>query len=99
VSVAAFLKASLAAEPDLTRLSARRVGDWIFDDGAWAAMAARACAELEAYHRAHALRQGMPREELRSRLGLQGGGFGAALKGVAGDRGVQQRGGGPGRRR
>jgi len=91
VSVAAFLKASLAAEPDLTRLSARRVGDWIFDDGAWAAMAARARAELEAYHRAHALRQGMPREELRSRLGLQGGGFGAALKGLVADGVVQER--------
>ena len=49
VSVAAFLKASLAAEPDLSRLEARRVGDWIFDAEAWSAFAERARGELDAY--------------------------------------------------
>jgi selenocysteine-specific elongation factor len=91
VSVAAFLKASLAAEPDLSRLIARRVGDWILDADAWSALALRARGELEAYHRDHPLRQGMPREELRSRLGLQGGVFGAAIKGLVADGVLQER--------
>src|SRR5262249_15585597 len=40
---------------------------------------------LEEYHRAHPLRAGMPREELKSRLGLAPAAFGAALTELARD--------------
>jgi selenocysteine-specific elongation factor len=38
----------------------------------WEALARRITEFLEAYHRAHPLRRGMPREELRSKAGLSG---------------------------
>ena len=38
--------------------------------GYWEGLARRAAGELEAYHRQHPLRAGMPREELKSRLKL-----------------------------
>src|SRR6266852_4508673 len=41
---------------------------------------------LTAYHGAYPLRRGMPREQLRSRLGIQPGVFPAVLKALAGER-------------
>jgi selenocysteine-specific elongation factor len=85
VSVAALLKATVAAQDDLERLQARRLGDWIFSDEAWLSIAGRATEELAAYHAAHPLRPGMAREELRSRLGVSPASFAAVVGGLAED--------------
>ncbi len=75
VTVAALLKATMAQPSDLDELRARRIGEWLYADDAWNAIAKHAAAEVEAYHVAHPLRQGMAREELRSRLRLQASSF------------------------
>jgi selenocysteine-specific elongation factor len=93
VSVAALLKASLAPEADVATLSARRVDDWIFSEPAWRSLATRAAEELAAYHDAHPLRPGMPREELRSRLGVSNASFPAVVRGLAEDGRVVERNG------
>ena len=49
----------------------------------WARVSARAEQALAAFHALHPLRQGMPREELRSRLGLKGAAGRAALNRLA----------------
>ncbi|MBI4339126.1 MAG: selenocysteine-specific translation elongation factor [Chloroflexi bacterium] len=49
----------------------------------WTQMTERAMAALSAYHRQFPLRQGMPREELRSKLGLAGGASALALERLA----------------
>ena len=85
VAASALLKATLAENAELDRLKARRVGDWLFSEEAWAAVAARATHELEAYHRAHPLRPGMAREELRNRLGVQAASYPSVVLGLAGD--------------
>ena len=90
VTVAALLKATLAPEADLETLNARRLGDWIFDLGAWRLIAARASAELQAFHASHPLRPGMAREELRSRLGVQPGTFSSVLQGLMEDGGLEE---------
>lgn len=82
VSVAALLKASTAEQADLARLSAKRIGDWIYSDDVWATLAGRASQTLEDYHAAHPLRPGMPREELRSRLALPAASFGSLVTGM-----------------
>jgi selenocysteine-specific elongation factor len=83
VALSALLKATLATDADVSRLQARRVGEWLFAQEAWSAMADRATRELAAYHAEHPLRRGMPREELRSRLGIQPGLFPALVKALA----------------
>lgn len=82
VTVAALLKATLAPKTDLEQLRARRLGDWLFSDEAWAAIANRASSELDAFHSAHPLRPGMAREELRSRLGVPAASFAPVLQGL-----------------
>jgi selenocysteine-specific elongation factor len=91
VAVSALLKATMASEADVSRLRARKVGEWLFAEEAWTAVADRASRELGAYHTSHPLRRGMPREELRSRLGIQPAIFPSLLKALAEDRGVEER--------
>ena len=79
VAAAALLKATMGQPSDLDGLRARRVGEWLFDDDAWSATAERATADIAAYHAAHPLRPGMPREELRSRLRLPASAFPSVL--------------------
>jgi len=91
ITAAALLQASQAGEGDLGRLQARRAGQWLFAPEAWEALAARARRALESYHRAHPLRPGMPREELKSRLGLAPPAFAAVLGELIRDRVVVDR--------
>ena len=77
ITVQALLKASLAEGADVSGLDARRAGQWLFASGAWAAITRRAGQALGEYHGAHPLRAGMPREELKSRLGLAPAAFSA----------------------
>jgi selenocysteine-specific elongation factor len=79
VSVAALMKATMASEPDITSLDAKRFGDWIIATEAWRRLAEHATKEVSAYHAAHPLRPGMAREELRNRLRLHASSFPAAL--------------------
>jgi selenocysteine-specific elongation factor len=91
VTVAALLKATMAPEADIAALKARRIGDWIYDGGAWRAITDRATRELDAYHSAHPLRPGMAREELRSRLGVPPGAFATVVQGLLEDGRAQER--------
>jgi selenocysteine-specific elongation factor len=52
---------------------------------AWQAISRRAASFLGDYHAHYALRPGMPREELKSRLGLEARVFGACLDAWVGD--------------
>jgi selenocysteine-specific elongation factor len=79
VTVAALLKATMSQQSDVDGLRGRRIGEWLFADDAWNAIAEHASREVEAYHAAHPLRQGMAREELRSRLRLPPASFPAVL--------------------
>ncbi|HLQ61631.1 MAG TPA: SelB C-terminal domain-containing protein, partial [Candidatus Acidoferrales bacterium] len=94
ISEAALLKASLSGQADLSGLEARRAGGWIFSPEAWAGLRARAERELDAYHRGHPLRPGMPREELKSKLGLPPAAFVAVVGGLAADGVLAEREGG-----
>jgi selenocysteine-specific elongation factor len=85
VTVAALLKATMAQPSDLEALHARRIGEWLYADDAWSAIAKQAAAEVEAYHVAHPLRHGMAREELRSRLRLQASSFPLVLASLVGE--------------
>jgi selenocysteine-specific elongation factor len=85
VSLAALLKATMAPEAEVAELKARRLGDWLFDAQAWQSLADRATRELEAYHRAHPLRPGIAREELRSKLGFAPGSFPSVVQGLVED--------------
>jgi selenocysteine-specific elongation factor len=85
VTAAALLKATMAPDEDVANLKARRIGEWLFDPGAWQSISERAIGELMAYHAAHPLRAGMAREELRSKLGVPPGSFPAVLKGLTED--------------
>ena len=93
VTVGALLKATVAPEADVSKLQARRVGEWIFSDDAWQSMATRATHELEAFHGAYPLRPGMAREELRSRLGVAAASFPAVVRGLIEDGRVVERNG------
>lgn len=93
VTVAALLKATTATNADVAQLNARRIGDWLYSDGAWQAITARASHELDAYHEAHPLRAGMAREELRSRLGMPPASFGAVVQGLVEDGRIVERNG------
>ncbi|HXM54388.1 MAG TPA: selenocysteine-specific translation elongation factor [Candidatus Dormibacteraeota bacterium] len=79
ITVQGLLKATLADGADVSALDARRAGQWLFAPEAWAGIAGRVRRALEEYHRAHPLRAGMPREELKSRLGLAPAAFGPVL--------------------
>jgi selenocysteine-specific elongation factor len=85
VTVAALLKATMAPEADVAGLNARRIGDWLYDTGAWRSITERAVRELEAYHAAHPLRPGMAREELRSRLAVPPASFPSVIQGLLRD--------------
>jgi len=91
VTVDALLKATLAPEADLAALNARRIGGWLYDTGAWRAIAERAVNELEAFHASHPLRPGMAREELRSRLGVPPASFSSVIQGLIQDGHVEER--------
>ncbi len=93
VTVGALLRATMAPEADVSKLHARRVGEWIFSDEAWQSMATRATHELEAFHGAYPLRPGMAREELRSRLGVAAASFPAVVRGLIEDGRVVERNG------
>jgi len=79
--VSALLKATLGDDAGAASLDARRIGDWIWAREHWAALSERVRAELAAYHAAHPLRNGMPREELRTRAGVPPAAFASAVKG------------------
>ncbi len=81
VTMSALLKATLGDDAGAASLDARRIGDWIWAPEHWAASSERVRAELAAYHAAHPLRNGMPREELRTRVGVPPAAFASALKG------------------
>jgi selenocysteine-specific elongation factor len=94
ITAASLLRATLAEGADVSSLDARRAGQWLFAPEAWASLAARTRRALEAYHRAHPRRVGMPREELKSRLGLAPAAFGPALAELVADGVLADRGGG-----
>ena len=85
VTVPALLKATMAPEADVAALDARRLGDWLYDTSAWAAIGARATREVGGYHQAHPLRPGMAREELRSRIGVSPQSFPSVVRGLVDD--------------
>jgi selenocysteine-specific elongation factor len=91
ITVAALLKATMAQQADLDALHARRIGEWLFADETWNAIAERAMMEVEAYHAAHPLRPGMGREELRSRLRFPPSSFPAVLAGLVGEGRLEER--------
>jgi selenocysteine-specific elongation factor len=93
ITVQALLRATLAEDADVSSLDARRIGQWLFAPEAWAGIAKRARRALEEYHRVHPLRAGMPREELKSRLGLAPAAFGPAVAELAADGALADRGG------
>jgi selenocysteine-specific elongation factor len=79
ITEAALLRATLAEGADASRLQARRAGQWLFAPEAWAGLVGRGRQALEDYHKAHPLRAGMPRQEMKSRLGLAPAAFGPVL--------------------
>ena len=91
VSLAALLRATMATQSDVDALDARRIGEWLYANAAWDALAERAIAEVGAYHAAHPLRPGMAREELRSRLRLTPSAFPAALSSLIGEGRLEER--------
>jgi selenocysteine-specific elongation factor len=91
VTVAALLKATMAPEADVAALDTRRIGDWLYDAAAWGLIAERATHELEVFHGSHPLRNGMAREELRSRLGVPPASFSAVVQGLIQDGRVEER--------
>ncbi|HKV89207.1 MAG TPA: selenocysteine-specific translation elongation factor [Candidatus Dormibacteraeota bacterium] len=93
VTVPALLKATLAQGADVDRLRARRLGDWLFADEAWDAIASRATRELDDFHAAHPLRIGMAREELRGRLGVAPAAFGPVVAALVEDGRIAERNG------
>ncbi|HEY4028003.1 MAG TPA: selenocysteine-specific translation elongation factor [Candidatus Dormibacteraeota bacterium] len=93
ITVQGLLRATLAEHADVSALAARRAGQWLFAPEAWAGIGSRAHRALEDYHRAHPLRAGMPREELKSRLGLAPAVFGPAVTELARDGVLADRGG------
>ncbi|NLE76690.1 MAG: selenocysteine-specific translation elongation factor [Chloroflexi bacterium] len=71
----------LSPEPDqpATAADLAAAGKLVLSRSTWLAMGEKLEALLEAYHRSNPLRQGMPREELKSRLGLSPRLFAEAL--------------------
>ncbi|MFN3974958.1 MAG: selenocysteine-specific translation elongation factor, partial [Dehalococcoidia bacterium] len=54
-------------------------GEWVIGREGWEALRGQALSTLQAFHAHYPLRKGMPKEDLRTRLGLDGGPFSAAL--------------------
>jgi selenocysteine-specific elongation factor len=80
-------------QPLAERGAVRHLGStWVTRDR-WEALVARATGVLDAYHLAHPLRRGIPREELRSRIGIPADQYGAALAGLIADDVMTERGG------
>jgi selenocysteine-specific elongation factor len=71
----------------------RRLGNIWMTRARWDAVASRVTGVLRAYHLAHPLRRGMPREELRSRDGIPADVYGGALAALIDDGIVTERGG------
>ena len=59
---------TLEASGDILQLP----GNWVMARSAWERLADQITRELAAYHTSYRLRMGMSREELRSRLGVEG---------------------------
>ena len=93
VTAAALMKATMATGAGLDSIEARRAGEWVWAPEHWKSLADRVARELSDYHSAHPLRDGMPREELRSRVGLPPAAFVAALGGLVADGLVREQGG------
>ena len=76
------LLAALVDGGEVIALGGGPLGDGaaLFTKAGFAALYERASAAISAYYREHPLRQAMPKEELRSRLGLSPRLFGPALK-------------------
>jgi selenocysteine-specific elongation factor len=91
VTIGALLKATLAPPADVEKLRARKLGEWVYSDEAWTAIASRASNEVQAFHSAHPLRPGIGREELRSRLAVPAASFPSVLKGLVEDGRVIER--------
>jgi len=91
VAASALLKATMAPDSDLEGLRAHRVGEWLYADEAWNALASQATDEVAAYHAAHPMRHGMAREELRSRLRLTSSSFPAVLASLVGEGRLEER--------
>jgi selenocysteine-specific elongation factor len=91
ITEAALLRATLAEGADTSALRARRAGQWLFALEAWAALVERVRRALEEYHRAHPLRAGMPRQEMKSRLGLAPAAFGPVLAALVADGVLEER--------
>ncbi|MDQ6692420.1 MAG: selenocysteine-specific translation elongation factor [Candidatus Dormibacteraeota bacterium] len=85
ITEAGLLKATLAPVADLDTVNAHRAGGWIFAPEVWSSIADRARSLLAGYHRDHPLRPGMPREELKSRLGLAPAAFGVVVTALVRD--------------
>jgi selenocysteine-specific elongation factor len=79
ITEAGLLRATLAERADASRLEVKRAGSWLFAPDAWTSLQGRARRALEDYHRDHPLRAGMPREEMKTRLGLAPATFGPVL--------------------
>src|SRR5207302_1068136 len=69
----------------------RLAHSWLTRDR-WETQVARVTGVLRAYHLAHPLRRGIPREELRSRSGIPADLYGAALTALIEDGVVTERG-------
>ncbi|GBD11436.1 Selenocysteine-specific elongation factor [bacterium HR23] len=54
-------------------------GEWVMGRAEWENLRLRVRATLQAFHSQYPLRRGMPREDLRARLGLEAVPFGAVL--------------------
>jgi selenocysteine-specific elongation factor len=93
ITEAGLLRATLAEKADASRLEAKRAGSWLFAPEAWDSLRGRARRALEDYHRAHPLRAGMPREEMKTRLGLAPAAFGPTLAELLGEGVVAERNG------
>jgi selenocysteine-specific elongation factor len=93
VTVAALMKATLSGDSGVDALEARRAGEWLWSQEHWTALTEHVRQEIASYHERHPLRAGMPREELRSRAGIQPAAFGAALTALVQDGAVVERGG------
>ena len=73
---------SLLDRDAVTALGNGRVTDGtvLYSGRGWAAVMSKSRAALESYHKQHPLRTGLPKEELRSRLGLGGQVFGKVIE-------------------
>ena len=73
---------SLLDRDAVTALGNGRVTDGtvLYSGRGWGGVMSKSKAALEAYHKQHPLRTGLPKEELRSRLGLGGQVFGKVIE-------------------